>query len=847
MIRFARILKNMIRNIFKNRFKIKVKRRFIFIFLPLVVILIFALWWNFIFFPDDFEIIKKEALKETEDRPFKKRSYDLIGIINTAKLKGNFSIDRIDKITEDLKSRGFLIKEESFSFGNNSSIIQRAGTGHPGIWVDERSSILIPPGASITFSTELSKFDEIDFSLLTFDPDSQLTLEIISGRNKVEEKHDFKVERYIPALTAADVKMKFYNRGFPKANMDSGWQDKRIEVKKEIGSDKHLLTFSVPESSAPVFVANPSIYTQAERKRYNIIYILLADGVSQRNFSFYNERSGLTPFLKERGDKDYIVFDNVVSIGNKTRPFIAGFFTSKIATETRHGINRNVIPPEERELFYRFVNQGKFVSLPDYFRKNGYVSAQFGTSGFTIDLLGTGVDYGFEKSYEFLYNPYDTYGVSKRFFEFLRENKDKNFFAYAHYNTTHKPFLTPLTNYLKGIIGSPLEFLWRAHFAGSINYADDLYRNIHAMLKKNNLLENSIVVISSDHGSGYELSTFDGGFHYNDFVKQVFMIHIPESLKSKLSIPDGRRDTYISAINIAPTLVELVDMKIPNKFSGKSFIPVLQDSYKEKMWDDIIWIIGRKDISMITPDLKKYILAGVDAESPAGRFVKRDYIVFGNEYEKTFELIYDLEKDPYEYNNLVKTDGDILVKMRKIFFEGDIHHPEKTVLTLYPDKDKRTNITINLNCSSRLLRAELYNEKIKLIKDFSVIRNGSSFSLELDKDPMYFVFEHEDDRAPVAIEILSDGKRVSKDSIYATQLDLNIFDNPVKLEYIKDFRILNTDKLPLQKEWRGNDDGKFGVKISRIDLHRWIDINRSGNKGLSASMKETLKSWGYIQ
>ena len=68
-----------------------------------------------------------------------------------------------------------------------------------------------------------------------------------------------------------------------------------------------------------------------------------------------------------------------------------------------------------------------------------------------------------------------------------------------------------------------------------------------------------------------------------------------------------------------------------------------------------------------------------------------------------------------------------------------------------------------------------------------------------------------------------------------------------KLKSIKDFRILYTDKLPLQKEWRGNDEGKFGVKISRVDLHRWIDINRSGNKGLSASMKETLKSLGYIQ
>ncbi|MCL1910575.1 MAG: hypothetical protein FWG13_00005, partial [Leptospirales bacterium] len=361
---------------------------------------------------------------------------------------------------------------------------------------------------------------------------------------------------------------------------------------------------------------------------------------------------------------------------------------------------------------------------------------------------------------------------------------------------------------------------------------------------------NSIVVIATDHGSGFDLSTFDAGFHYNDFTKQVFMIHIPESLKRELNIPGGRRDTYISSINIAPTLTELTSLPTADKFTGKSFLPVLQNSYKGKMWDDIIWSIGRKDISMITPDLKKYILTGVDAGRKTGgdaaAFVKRDYILFGDEYEKTFEQLYDLETDPLERNNLIRTDGAALANMRKIFFESDIHHTEKTVLTLYPDKDKEANITININCSSRLIRAGLYDGKTNLINEFSVI-NRSSFSFELNKEPFYFVFEHEDDRAPVSIEILSDGKRISKNSIYATQLDLNIFDNPVKLNTVKDFRILYADKLPLQKEWSGIDDGKIGVKVSRIDLHRWVDVNRSGNKGLSASMKETLKSWGYIQ
>jgi len=825
-----------------KRIKIK-KILFYFIIILPVAALLFILWWNFIFFPDDFNITREEAFKESVHSSFKTRSYDLIKSINTAVLTGDFSSERIAKTADELRSKKLLLKEESLSYGKNSNLIYRAGTGHVGIWVDERSSILILPGTSITFNVSLSENDEIDFSALSCASDGLLSVNAGSG-NSTFLQENFKLDKYTAAYKSRDVKIKLNNRGFDKATAGTGWIDKRIAIKKSNGgkNTKQKLTFSVPSNSGPVFIANPVIYTESKRKKYNVIYIVF-DGVAQRYWSFHNEKSGLTPYMKESGQKDFIIFDNMFTIGNKTRVALSGLFTSKISTETRHGINRNFIPVEEKELFYKYLNQGKLESMPEYFRKNGYVSAQFGNSGFTVDLLSSGIDYGFEKSYEFQYNPYDTYGISRTFFNFLRENRDKNFFVYCHYNTPHKPFYAPIKYYFKGLVESPLAGLWRPDFTGCISYTDDAYKNIYAALEKNGLLENSIIVIATDHGSGYELSTFDGGFHFNDYTKQVFMIHIPDELKKELNITDGRRETYISSINIAPTLVQLANLEVPAQFSGKSFLPVLKNEYKQNMWDDKVWCLGRNDISMITPDLKKYILTGVDSD----KFVKRDYIVFGDEYEKSFELLYDLKTDPFEKNNLVKTDRVTLAAMRKTFLESDIHHPEKTVLTFSPDKIKGSLITVNVNSSSRLLRAELYNKKIELIKEFPVTGNKKSFSFNLDKEPVYFIFEQENDRVPVTIDILSDGKRIKKNSIYATQLDINLLDNPFKLANVQDFRMLYADKLPLKKNWKGNDGEGVSVKVSRIDLHRWIDIKKSGNKGLSASMKETLKSWGYIQ
>jgi arylsulfatase A-like enzyme len=835
-----RIISGILRFLKKRKLR---KLFFSALFIIISGIAAFILWWDYIFFPDDFKITEKEALEETASLPFKKISYDLLKGLDTATLTGDFSSDRILKIIDGYKKAGFLIKEENICSGVNSNLIYRAGTGHVGIWVDERSSILILPGTAITFNVTVSVKDEISLSALSYGTESVLKMKIENGKKPVQED-SIKLKSYTTQYKNRDVKIKFNNRGYKNAVTDTGWFDRNIVVNGDssVKNQKLKLTFTVPSDSGPVFIANPKIYTDSERKKYNVIYIIF-DGVAQRYWSFHNDKSDLTNFMKENGEKDYIIFDNMVTIGNKTRIALSGLFTSKISTETRHGINRNYIPPEERQIFYKYLNQGKLVSLPDYFRKEGYISAQFGNSGFTVELLSSGMDYGFEKSFEFQYNPYDTYGISHQFFRFLRENKNRNFFVYCHYNTPHKPFYAPIKYYFKSIFESPIEGLWRPDFTGCISYTDDAYRNIYTALKKNGLLENSIVVIATDHGSGFELSTFDGGFHYNDYTKQVFMIHVPDTLKKELSIPGGRRDVYISSINIAPTLLQLAGLEVPRQFSGRSFVPVLKNEYKQKMWDESVWCLGRKDISLITPDLKKYILTGIDSD----RFVKRKYVICGDEVEKSFESLYDISRDPYEYDNLIKTDRILLGKMRRIFFEADIHHPEKTVLTFIPDKKKSCSITVKIKTATRLLRAELYSEKMDVLKEYSVIRGNTLFSFNLGREPLYFIFEQENDRVPLSVEILTDGVRINKNQIYATQLDVNLFNNPVDLRTVDDFRILYTDKLPLQKGWTGNNGKDVSVKISRVDLHRWIDLGKSESMGLSASMKETLKSWGYIQ
>lgn len=821
--------------------KLKFKKIFLVLFILIFsVILIFALWWSLFFFPNDYKLTEKEALIPPENNLFEKKSADLIYDLKKASFKGDFSLSRIKGIVDSMKSKGFLIKNEGFIDGRGSEILFRAGTGHIGLWVDERSSILLPPGSSISYNVSLSGSDLIDLSFLCAE-DSILYAKV-SHKGKDLLKQSINVPAYIQEYTDKDVKMKYNNRGFPYSKADNGWLAKKIKIDSVSGIAS--LELSVPEGSGPVFIGNPAIYRTSEPdlKKYNVIYLLF-DGVPLKYLSCYNKDSKLAPYMAERAEKDYIVFNSMIAPGDKTRISLSGLFTSMVSAKTRHGINRNLIPKEECDLYHKYVREGKFASLPDVFRKRGYESVQFGNSGFTVGLLGSGVDYGFQRSYEFSYNPYDSYGFARHLFAFFRENRNRNFFAYAHYNTPRRPFYAPLSYYIKGFFQSPKEGRWRPDFLGPISYTGDVYENVYKALEKNGLLENSIIVIASDHGSGFDFSKFDGGFQYNDYIKQIFMIYLPESLRNELKAPVGTRDTYTSAINIAPTLAELSGIGPVKQFHGKNMTPILKNEYKEDVWDDLIWCMGRKAFSVITPDMMKYTVTAPDSR----KFVKWEYGFLGNECELKYEALYDIAADPLENNNLVNTDRVGLARMRNLFLESDIHHPEKTILTFFPGIDKKKNIVVKISTPTPLLRAEIYDTELNSTRQFNVTGSGREKKFEFSvKEPLYFIFEQENDRAPLNVEIFSDGKRLSPDSIYATDLNINLFNNPLIFNTREEFRAAGGIKLPLQEGWSG-DGSDLSVKVTRIDLHRWIDLSNAESKGLSASMKETLKSWGYIQ
>ncbi|MGL4292341.1 MAG: sulfatase family protein [Bacteroidales bacterium] len=153
-------------------------------------------------------------------------------------------------------------------------------------------------------------------------------------------------------------------------------------------------------------------------------------------------------------------------------------------------------------------------------------------------------------------------------------------------------------------------------------------------LEQNDLMENTLVVYTSDQGFYMgEHGWFDKRFMYEQSMHTPLIMHLPKGFDRKGDITD-----LVQNIDYAPTFLELAGVEIPEDIQGVSLLPLLKDE-KPQEW--------RKGLYYHF------------YEYPAEHMVKRHYgirtdhyklIHFYNDIDQ-WEL-YDLQADPDEMNNL---------------------------------------------------------------------------------------------------------------------------------------------------------------------------------------------------
>ena len=232
---------------------------------------------------------------------------------------------------------------------------------------------------------------------------------------------------------------------------------------------------------------------------------------------------------------------------------------------------------------------------------------------------------------------------------------------------------------------------------------DDNLQRIIDYLKKNDLLDNTIVVYTSDQGMLLgEHDYIDKRWMYEESIRMPLIIHYP-----KLIAANSRSDWLINNTDFAPTLLALAGVRPPEYMQGHSFMEALKGHAQPSDWRKgtyyRYWMHmahGHNNpghFGIRTKQHKLIFFYGMDyTDTHNKRLVTKHG---GNRFWKNTPVaweFYDLTKDPHEmhnrygdpaYQGIIRSLKGELKRVREEIGDTDQDHPRiQKVLNAHWDR-----------------------------------------------------------------------------------------------------------------------------------------------------------------
>jgi len=392
----------------------------------------------------------------------------------------------------------------------------------------------------------------------------------------------------------------------------------------------------------------------------NIVFII-ADDVSWDDFGCYGNRDVKTPNI-----------DRLAAQGLRFTNF---FLTASSCSPSRNSIITGRYPHNTGAAELHTEPPVEMISFPEVLRQQGYYTAQAGKFHMGKYAL-RGFDFTDQSK-----NNGD--GGEELWVETLsRRPSEKPFFMWfaafdAHrdwgpnsFSGTHDPTIIKPPFYLANGEKTKVDL---AKYYDEIARFDHYVGIVVEELKRQNVLDNTILLIMADNGRAFPHSKT----RVNDRgMKSPLIVFWPNGIGLK----DKLCSSLISAIDIAPTLLDLASSKIPETVQGVSFKALLKNPDKsfrnfvfaEHNWHDyeahermvrskdFLYILNsRPKFTNFGPadavgspsfqDLEELHRAGTLSEAQAELFL----------CPRPVEELYNHRIDSEQINNLVSTNGYI--------------------------------------------------------------------------------------------------------------------------------------------------------------------------------------------
>jgi arylsulfatase A-like enzyme len=365
-----------------------------------------------------------------------------------------------------------------------------------------------------------------------------------------------------------------------------------------------------------------------EPVRPNIVLVTI-DTLRADHLSAYGYPRRTSPALDALA-REGVLFERAFSQSSWTKPSTASLLTGRYPSMHRLYLEKASLPDDE-------------VLLPEILREHGYTTAALSGNPWIRPEFGfdQGVEHFYSVRAEGLAHGtlfmnalksanklFDTsamiYNRVKRLVvghlapterdrrlnaeaaRWLARQGSRPFFLYLHYMSPHQPYTppppfdhafvpdpraTPVTvyprkTYLFFETGDPLPEAKRqdliGRYDGAILFADSILGELVETLRHLDLLDDTLLVVTSDHGEEfYEHRNWGHGQSlYNE------LIHVPLVMRWPAHLPRERRvGRVVRAVDVMPTILQLLGIAAPAPVAGRSLLDVIADE-SAPGWDE---------------------------------------------------------------------------------------------------------------------------------------------------------------------------------------------------------------------------------------------------------------------
>ena len=280
-------------------------------------------------------------------------------------------------------------------------------------------------------------------------------------------------------------------------------------------------------------------------------------------------------------------FDSLISKG----VYIEHFYSNSDLTEKGHlsilfsilpsfrgavfenfsSINLNSLPKilqsfNYKTVYYQAANSLNFQNEGPFLSNNGFELCKAAKSNLKKDIASWGTNYP-----QGGWGGVEDYVLYREFFETLdslhvkEKEIDKKYFGFLATISSHRPWLRQ--KYDKAL-PYPHADKVEEDFANILFRVDSYLKLFFKELKKRPYLNNSIVIITGDHScpAGEHGSMLNAVDLYDENCKIPFLMLWENKLQ-----PVRLSETAWSQVDIAPSILDLLNIKVTNHFIGKSF------------------------------------------------------------------------------------------------------------------------------------------------------------------------------------------------------------------------------------------------------------------------------------